>query len=113
MAFTQATFINSLEVLPFFDELGFAKKHLAKDGILFTSFITLTAVALLGQEGLTGPRLTKIENSDEEVRKTYELLSRYSSRTVDTRTRNGSVRPYGEGRIKPSLNRFTRQTVSE
>ena len=57
MAFTQATFINSLEVLPFFDELGFEK------------------LALLGQEGLTGPRLTKIENSDEEVRKTYLEIS--------------------------------------
>lgn len=42
MAFTQATFINSLEVLPFLIELGFEK------------------LALLGQEGLTGPRLTKI-----------------------------------------------------
>lgn len=57
MAFTQATFINSLEVLPFFDELGFEK------------------LALLGQEGLTGPRLTKIENSDKEVRKTYLEIS--------------------------------------
>ena len=57
MAFTQATFINSVEVLPFFDELGFEK------------------LSLLGQEGLTGPRLTKIENSDEEVRKTYLEIS--------------------------------------
>ncbi len=57
MAFTQATFINCVEVLPFFNGLGFEK------------------LALLGQEGLTGPRLTKIENADEEVRKTYLDIS--------------------------------------
>ena len=43
-AFTKATFINTTEVLTFFDELGFKK------------------LALLEQEGLTGPRLTEIEN---------------------------------------------------
>lgn len=42
-AFTKATFINTTEVLTFFDELGFKK------------------LALLEQEGLTGPRLTEIE----------------------------------------------------
>ncbi len=57
MAFTQATFINSLEVLPFFEQLGFEK------------------IALLGQEGLTGPRLTKIENADEAVRNMYLEIS--------------------------------------
>ena len=42
-AFTKATFINTTEVLTFFDELRFKK------------------LALLEQEGLTGPRLTEIE----------------------------------------------------
>lgn len=50
MAFTQATFINCLEVEPFFNELGFEK------------------LALLGQEGLAGPRLTYIERAEKPVR---------------------------------------------
>lgn len=57
IAFTQATFINSIEVLPFFDELGFDK------------------IALAGQEGLTGPRLTYIEHSNKAVRDLYLQLS--------------------------------------
>ena len=35
----------------------------------------LKKLALLGQEGLPGSSLTKIENSDEEVRKTYLEIS--------------------------------------
>lgn len=57
MAFTQATFINSREVLPFFEELGFEK------------------IALAGQEGLAGPRLTYIENAEKAVRDLYLQLS--------------------------------------
>lgn len=56
-AFTQATFINSIEVLPFFERLGFEK------------------LALLGQEGLTGPRLTAIESASEKVRQKYLEIS--------------------------------------
>lgn len=56
-AFTQATFINSVEVLPFFEKLGFEK------------------LALLGQEGLTGPRLTAIESASEKVREKYLEIS--------------------------------------
>lgn len=56
-AFTQATFINSVEVLPFFERLGFEK------------------LALLGQEGLTGPRLTAIESASEKVRQKYLEIS--------------------------------------
>ena len=57
MAFTKATFINSLEVEPFFNKLGFEK------------------ITLLGQEGLIGPRLTKIESSSETVRDKYLEIS--------------------------------------
>lgn len=57
MAFTKATFINSLEVEPFFNRLGFEK------------------ITLLGQEGLIGPRLTKIESSSETVRDKYLEIS--------------------------------------
>jgi len=35
----------------------------------------LKKLALLGQEGLPGSSLTKIENADEEVRKTYLNIS--------------------------------------
>lgn len=56
-AFTQATFINSVEVLPFFERLGFEK------------------LALLGQEGLAGPRLTAIESASEKVREKYLEIS--------------------------------------
>lgn len=56
-AFTQATFINSVEVLPFFERLGFEK------------------LALVGQEGLTGPRLTAIESASEKVRQKYLEIS--------------------------------------
>lgn len=56
-AFTQATFINSVEVLPFFEKLGFEK------------------LALLGQEGLAGPRLTAIESASEKVRQKYLEIS--------------------------------------
>lgn len=56
-AFTQATFINSVEVLPFLEKLGFEK------------------LALLGQEGLTGPRLTAIESASEKVRQKYLEIS--------------------------------------
>ena len=56
-AFTQATFINSVEVLPFFERLGFEK------------------LALVGQEGLTGPRLTAIESASKKVREKYLEIS--------------------------------------
>lgn len=56
-AFTQATFINSIEVVPFFERLGFEK------------------LALVGQEGLTGPRLTAIESASEKVRQKYLEIS--------------------------------------
>ena len=56
-AFTQATFINSIEVVPFFERLGFEK------------------LALLGQEGLAGPRLTAIESASEKVRQKYLEIS--------------------------------------
>ncbi len=56
-AFTQATFINSVEVLPFFERLGFEK------------------LALLGQEGLAGPRLTAIESASKKVREKYLEIS--------------------------------------
>lgn len=57
MAFTRATFINGREVEPFFEKAGFEK------------------LALLGQEGLTGPRLTALERADEAVRKKYLEIS--------------------------------------
>ena len=56
-AFTQATFINSVEVLPFFERLGFEK------------------LALFGQEGLAGPRLTHLESAPDAVRDFYLGLS--------------------------------------
>ena len=56
-AFTQATFINSVEILPFFERLGFEK------------------MALFGQEGLAGPRLTCLEKSPDAVRNFYLDLS--------------------------------------
>ena len=57
MAFTQATFINSIEVQPFFEGLGFEK------------------LALFGQEGLTGTRLSLLNRAPEPVRETYLSLS--------------------------------------
>ena len=56
-AFTQATFINSIEVVPFFERLGLEK------------------LALLGQEGLAGPRLTAIESASKKVREKYLEIS--------------------------------------
>ena len=53
MAFTRAFFVNSREVLPFFEKLGFEK------------------ITLLGQEGIVGPRLGEIECADEKVRRLY------------------------------------------
>lgn len=57
MAFTAATFINNLEIEPFFEELGFEK------------------ITLFGQEGLTGTRLSYLEACTEEVRSLYLDLS--------------------------------------
>ena len=56
-AFTQATFINPGEILPFFERAGFNK------------------LALFGQEGLTAPRLTFLEKSPEKVRNLYLDIS--------------------------------------
>lgn len=56
-AFTQATFINSVEVLPFFEQLGFEK------------------LALFGQEGLTGTRLSYLNRAAPKVREKYLELS--------------------------------------
>ncbi len=56
-AFTEATFINALEILPFFKRLGFEK------------------LTLFGQEGVTGTRLSTLENAKEEVRNFYLDLS--------------------------------------
>lgn len=56
-AFTEATFINNLEVLPFFNKLGFEK------------------ISLFGQEGITGTRLSFLNKVDQKVRKTYLDLS--------------------------------------
>ena len=56
-AFTQATFINSVEVLPFFEKLGFEK------------------LALFGQEGLTGTRLSYLNHAPEPVREKYLEIS--------------------------------------
>ena len=57
MAFTLGTFINCLEVGPFFNERSLEK------------------LALLGQEGLAGPRLTYIERAEKPVRDLYLDLS--------------------------------------
>ena len=57
MAFTQATFINSVEVLPFFEKLGFEK------------------LALFGQEGLTGTLLSYLNHAPESVREKYLEIS--------------------------------------
>ena len=57
MAFTRATFINSVEVLPFFEKLGFEK------------------LALFGQEGLTGTRLSYLNHASESVREKYLEIS--------------------------------------
>lgn len=56
-AFTEATFINPLEILPFFKKLGFEK------------------ITLFGQEGITGTRLKFLENCSSEVRDKYIELS--------------------------------------
>jgi len=56
-AFTEATFINNCEIEPFFEELGFQKQ------------------ALFGQEGITGTRLSMLEQESEEVRNLYLNLS--------------------------------------
>jgi len=57
IAFTQATFIEKDEIFPFFERLGFEK------------------VTMFGQEGITSPRLTYLEEGSEEVRKYYLDLS--------------------------------------
>lgn len=56
-AFTEATFINNLEITPFFRRLGFEK------------------ITLFGQEGITGPRLSALEKAPENVRDLYLDLS--------------------------------------
>ncbi len=56
-AFTEATFINNLEILPFFEGLGFEK------------------LCLFGQEGITATRLSYLEQTGEEVRRFYLDLS--------------------------------------
>lgn len=56
-AFTEATFINNLEILPFFRKLGFRK------------------LALFGQEGITATRLSFLEQASQEVRDKYLELS--------------------------------------
>ncbi len=56
-AFTEATFINNLEILPFFEKLGFEK------------------ITLFGQEGITGTRLSLLNNANDLVRHTYLQLS--------------------------------------
>ena len=57
MAFTQATFTNSIEIEPLFNKSG------------------LTKLALFGQEGITGTRLSYLEKCSEEVRNLYLSLS--------------------------------------
>lgn len=57
MAFTEATFINNVEILPFFRKLGFEK------------------VTLFGQEGIAGTRLSLLEKSNDTVRNKYLELS--------------------------------------
>ena len=56
-AFTEATFINNLEILPFFEQLGFKK------------------LTLFGQEGICGTRLSHLESACESVRKRYLEIS--------------------------------------
>jgi 2-polyprenyl-3-methyl-5-hydroxy-6-metoxy-1,4-benzoquinol methylase len=56
-AFTEATFINNKDIIPFFKKLGFKK------------------LTLFGQEGLTGTRLSILENSPEEVKQFYLDIS--------------------------------------
>lgn len=57
MAFTQATFTNSVEIEPLFNKSG------------------LTKLSLFGQEGITGTRLSYLEKCSEEVRNLYMSLS--------------------------------------
>lgn len=56
-AFTEATFINNIEIIPFFDKLGFKK------------------ITLFGQEGLTATRLSYLNKCDKKVRNLYLSLS--------------------------------------
>lgn len=56
-AFTEATFINNLEILPFFERLDFEK------------------LALFGQEGITATRLSYLEQCSPQVREKYLELS--------------------------------------
>ena len=56
-AFTEATFINNKEIVPFFENLGFEK------------------ITLFGQEGITAPRLTTLENASAEVKQFYLNIS--------------------------------------
>ena len=56
-AFTESVFIKPNEIEPFFEELGFKK------------------ITMFGQEGVTGVRMSFIENQSDEVRKTYLDIS--------------------------------------
>ena len=56
-AFTEATFINNKEIIPFFNKIGFHK------------------LSLFGQEGLTGTRLSFLQTCSDEVKKLYLSLS--------------------------------------
>jgi len=56
-AFTEATFINNLEIFPFFEHSGFEN------------------LTLFGQEGICGTRLSHLENACESVRKRYLEIS--------------------------------------
>jgi SAM-dependent methyltransferase len=56
-AFTEGIFIEVDEIEPFFAQLGFLK------------------ITLFGQEGVTGPRLSTIESSSDEVKDYYLKLS--------------------------------------
>lgn len=56
-AFTEAVFINNIEIVPFFEKLGFEK------------------ITLFGQEGITATRQTFIQKCDKKVRDLYFDLS--------------------------------------
>lgn len=56
-AFTESTFINNNEIVPFFEELGFEK------------------ITVFGQEGITGTRLSMLEKAPQDVKDLYLKLS--------------------------------------
>jgi len=56
-AFTEATFINNIEIIPFFDKLGFKK------------------ITLFGQEGITATRLSFLNACEDKVRELYLNIS--------------------------------------